>query len=102
MDSAFSLEPKELKSLVEKTERAWQALGEVTYGATDKEKKLMKFRRSLYVAKDMKAGEVFTEENLRVVRPGYGLPPKYYELMLGKKVSRDLKKGTPVTWEIIA
>jgi len=101
VDSAFSLEPEELKSLVIESERAWQALGEVTYGATDKEKNSMKFRRSLYVAKDMKAGDVFTKDNLRVVRPGYGLPPKYYDSMLGKKVSRDLKKGTPVTWEII-
>ncbi|NLT94822.1 MAG: pseudaminic acid synthase [Clostridia bacterium] len=100
VDSAFSLEPEELKSLVIETERAWQALGKVIYGPTEKEKSSIKYRRSLYVAKDMKAGERFTEENLKVVRPGYGLPPKYYELLLGKKVNKALKKGTPVTWEI--
>jgi N-acetylneuraminate synthase len=101
VDSAFSLEPDELKSLVVETERAWQSLGAVTYGPSEKEKSSLKFRRSLYVAKDLSVGDLFTPENLRIVRPGSGLPPKYYELLLGRRVTRDAKKGTPVSWELI-
>ncbi|WP_117017287.1 pseudaminic acid synthase [Aeribacillus pallidus] len=101
VDSAFSMEPDEMKALVVETERAWQALGEVKYGPTEKEKASLKFRRSLYVAKDMKAGEEFTKENLRIIRPGYGLEPKYYEQLIGRKVKRDIKMGTPVTWDIL-
>lgn len=101
VDSAFSLEPEELKSLVEETGRAWQALGSVSYGPTEKEKASLQFRRSLYVAEDMRAGEVFTERNLRAVRPGHGLPPKYLETLLGRSVKRDVQKGTPVSWELL-
>jgi pseudaminic acid synthase len=101
VDSAFSMEPDEMRALVIETERAWQALGEVKYGPTEKEKASLKFRRSLYVAKDMKAGEEFTKENLRIIRPGYGLEPKYYEQLIGRKVKRDIKMGTPVTWDIL-
>jgi N-acetylneuraminate synthase len=61
----------------------------------------MKFRRSLYIAKDMKAGDVLTRENLRIVRPGYGLPPKYFDALLGKAVKKDIPKGTPVHWDIV-
>jgi sialic acid synthase SpsE len=101
VDSAFSLEPRELESLVVETERAWQALGKVTYGPTEDEKKSLVFRRSLYVGRDMKAGEAFTKDNLRSIRPGYGLPPKYYDSVLGKRVVRDVPKGTPITWELL-
>jgi pseudaminic acid synthase len=101
VDSSFSLEPDELKSLVVETERAWQALGKISYGPTEKEKVSMQFRRSLYVANDMKTGELFTPENLRIVRPGLGLPPKYFELLLGRKVKRDVIKGTPVSWDLL-
>ncbi|CAN0617655.1 Pseudaminic acid synthase [Burkholderia multivorans] len=101
VDSTFSLEPAELTSLVVESERAWQALGKVTYGATDAEKKSLVFRRSLYIAKDMKAGEVLTPENLRVVRPGNGLHPRFYEQMLGKCVLKDVRKGTPLSFELI-
>ncbi len=101
VDSAFSLEPEEMKNLVIESERAWQALGKINYAPTQKEKKSMQFRRSLYISNDMKVGEVFTEKNLRVVRPGYGLHPRYFETILGKKVSCDLKKGTPLKWELI-
>ncbi|MBO8158621.1 MAG: pseudaminic acid synthase [Thermosyntropha sp.] len=101
VDAAFSMEPHEMRMLVEETKRAWQALGKVNYGTTDNEKKSLKFRRSLYIAKDMKEGEVLTEENLRIIRPGYGLEPKYYETVLGRRVNRDVKKGTPVSWDII-
>ncbi|GGK34147.1 pseudaminic acid synthase [Caldalkalibacillus thermarum] len=101
VDAEFSLEPHEMKMLVEETKRAWEALGRVKYGPTKQEQASMKFRRSLYVAQDMKAGEVFTKENLRVIRPGYGLPPKYYDQLLGKRVKKDVKKGTPVGWDLI-
>jgi N-acetylneuraminate synthase len=101
VDSAFSLEPDEMRSLVVETGRAWQALGKIRYGATDAEKSSMKFRRSLYIAKDMKAGDVFTRENLRVVRPAYGLPPKYLDDLLGRTVKKDIPMGTPVRWDLI-
>lgn len=101
VDAAFSLEPEEMRLLVIETERAWQALGKISYGPAGNEKDSLKFRRSLYVAKDMRAGEVFTGENLRAIRPGFGLPPKYYDFLLGKKVKRDVKKGTPVSWDIL-
>jgi pseudaminic acid synthase len=101
IDSAFSMEPEEMKALVIETERAWQALGEVKYGPTEKEKASLKFRRSIYVAKDMKAGEKLTKENIRIIRPGYGLAPKYYDLVLGKAVKKNVKKGTPLSWDIL-
>lgn len=102
VDSSFSLEPDELKSLVVETERAWQAIGKVTYGATDAEQKSLVFRRSLYIAEDVKAGEVLTPINLRVVRPGNGLHPRFYEQMLGKQVRQDLKKGTPLSFDLVS
>jgi pseudaminic acid synthase len=101
VDSAFSLEPAELNALVVETERAWQALGKVTYGPTEKEKPSLKFRRSIYVSKDIKAGEKFSKENLRVIRPGYGLEPKYYDEILTKVAKKDFKKGTPLTFDDI-
>jgi len=101
VDSAFSLEPDEMWSLVVETERAWQALGRISYGPTDAEKSSMKFRRSLYIAKDMKAGDVLTRENLRIVRPGYGLPPKYFDALLGKIVRKNIPKGTAVRWDLV-
>lgn len=102
VDSSFSMEPEELKSLVVETERAWQSLGSITYGPTEKEKASLQFRRSLYVAEDMQAGDVFTPENLRVVRPGLGLPPKFYDTFMGRQVSKAAKKGTPVTWDMLS
>ena len=101
VDSAFSIEPAELKSLVEESERAWQALGQVKYGATEKEEASKQFRRSLYIVEDVKGGEILTEKNLRSIRPGFGLPPKYYEIFLGKKVKDDTKRGTPLSWDIL-
>lgn len=100
VDSAFSLEPSELMDLVVESKRAWQALGEISYGASSKEKKSLQFRRSVYVSRDIKIGETFTPENLRIIRPGYGLPPKYFDIVLGKRANKPLKAGTPVTWEI--
>lgn len=101
VDSAFSMEPAEMAALVTESERAWQAIGKVSYGCTEAEKKSLQFRRSLYVAKDMAAGEAFTAENLRAVRPGLGLPPKFFETFLGRKVAKAVKKGTPVSWDLL-
>tara|TARA_Y100000590_G_scaffold415548_1_gene513450 strand:- start:89 stop:1135 length:1047 start_codon:yes stop_codon:yes gene_type:complete len=101
VDSAFSLEPDEMKQLVTETERAWQSLGKVTYGPTESERESIKFRRSLYISEDMKKGDVLNEQNLRIVRPGLGLLPKYYDFILGRKVNQDVKKGTAVRWELI-
>lgn len=100
VDSAFSMEPAEMKALVEETERAWQALGKISYGATEKEKNSLKYRRSLYIVKDLRLGDTLTAENLRSIRPGFGLPTKYYDILLGKRVNQDIKKGTPVSWDL--
>lgn len=101
VDSAFSMEPQELTQLVLETERAWQAMGTVFYGPTENERPSLQFRRSLYVAQDMMAGDVFTSGNLRVVRPGLGLAPKHYEEVLGRKVTQDVVKGTPLDWSMV-
>lgn len=101
LDSAFSMEPAELAQLVVETERAWQALGQISYGPTEKEKASLKFKRSIYVVEDVKEGGVFTPKNLRVIRPGNGLSPKYLDILLGKKTSCDIKKGTPMRWEFL-
>ena len=101
VDSAFSLEPAELKTLVEETARAWESLGSIKYGPTDAEKVAVTRRRSLYIGEDMKAGDVFTADNLRRIRPGHGLPPKYYETLLGRRISKDAAKGTPVEWSLL-
>lgn len=102
VDSAFSLEPEEFRQLRIESERAWQGLGSVVYGGTQAEEKSRVFRRTLYVARDMKAGEVLTRDNLRIVRPGFGLPPKYFDTLLGKRINRDAAAGTPLTWDLLA
>jgi len=101
VDSVFSMEPHELKMLVEETERAWQSLGKVYYGPTVAEEASLLHRRSLYIGQDLKAGDILTVENLRNVRPGLGLSTKYYELALGKAVKQDITKGTPLSWDLI-
>lgn len=101
VDSVFSLEPEEMRQLVTEVERAWQGLGKIYYGPGEKEKASLKFRRSLYIAEDIKAGEVLTPFNLRIIRPGYGLEPKYYDMLLGKTVKMDLKKGTALNWDML-
>ena len=101
VDSAFSMESDEMRSLVTETKRAWQVLGKVSYGPTEKEKKSLIFRRSLYIVQDMKKGDTLTKENLRAIRPGLGLPPKYYDMLLGKRVGRNVKRGTPLQWDLI-
>lgn len=99
VDAAFSLEPREMQQLVTEAQRAWQALGEIHYGPTPAEQASLNFRRSLYVAQPMQPGDQFTPDNLRVIRPGAGLPPRYYDILLGKKVNQDLQMGTPVAWD---
>ncbi|WP_188767010.1 pseudaminic acid synthase [Emticicia aquatilis] len=97
VDSAFSLEPDELKALVIETERAWQSLGVVQYGVQESEKKSLLFKRSIYVVKDIQAGELLTDKNIRVIRPGDGMQPKYYEGLLGKVAKINYTEGTPLT-----
>ncbi len=101
VDSEFSLEPHEFKALVEESQRARIALGKVHYGCTDKEIASRKFRRSLYISQDMKQGDVLTIDNLRSVRPGLGLAPKYLSQLLGKTVNKNVKAGTPMQWELL-
>jgi N-acetylneuraminate synthase len=101
VDSSFSLEPEELRSLVVETERAWQSLGQVRFGPTDAERKSLVFRRSIYVVSNLKAGDVLTRDNLRCIRPGRGLAPKHLETVIGMRVSRDVPRGTPMSWQLI-
>jgi N-acetylneuraminate synthase len=101
VDSSFSMEPAEMAQLVLETERAWQALGKVSYGATEAEKKSIQFRRSLYIVKDLKAGDVLSKENVRAIRPGLGLPTKYFEHILSKTVTQDVKRGTALVWDLL-
>ncbi|MGM9956186.1 MAG: pseudaminic acid synthase [Peribacillus sp.] len=101
VDAAFSMEPEEMNALVVETKRAWESLGRVSYGPTEEEKKSMKFRRSIYIVKDVKAGDVLSKDNIRIIRPGYGLAPKYYDDLLGKKAAHEMKAGTPLNWDSI-
>lgn len=101
VDSAFSLEPEEFKQLVVETERAWQAMGNVRYGPMPAEEKSLAFRRSIYISKDLQAGDILTKDNLRIVRPGYGLPPKYFVKLIGMRICKPVTKGTPMSWDLI-
>ncbi|GAB6282481.1 MAG: pseudaminic acid synthase [Ignavibacterium sp.] len=101
VDSAFSIEPHELRLLVEESERAFLSLGKVQYDIQKSEKSSLRFKRSLYAVKDIKIGEVFTKENVRVIRPGDGLEPQYYEIILGKKAKQDIKFATPLNWDLL-
>jgi pseudaminic acid synthase len=102
VDSTFSMEPAEMSQLVVETDRAWQALGQVSYGPTEAEKKSTQFRRSLYIVQDIKAGDILTRENVRAIRPGLGLPPKYLDVILGKSVRQEIKMGTALRWEMLS
>lgn len=101
VDAAFSMEPHELRQLRDETERAWQCVGEVRYGPTDAEIKSLNFRRSLYIARDMKAGETLTKDNVRSVRPGFGLSAANLDRVIGMRVQHDAKCGTPLTWDLL-
>ena len=102
VDSAFSMEPAEMAQLVVETERAWQALGHAKIGPTHGELGSLAFRRSLYICVDLEVGDVLTTINLRAIRPGYGLSPKYLDQLLGKRVIHAVKRGTPMRWDLVA
>ncbi|MBO6899843.1 MAG: pseudaminic acid synthase [Rhizobiaceae bacterium] len=101
VDSTFSLEPEEFLALRTETERGWQSLGTVTYGTMPAEQGSKVFRRSLYISADIKKGDVLGPENMRIIRPGYGLPPRFYDSFIGRRVARDAKIGTPVSWDLL-
>ena len=101
VDSTFSMEPDEMSRLVIESDRAWRALGGISYGPTEAEKKSLQYRRSLYIVEDIAAGEVLTENNLRAIRPGFGLAPKYFQILLGKTIVKDAKRGTAMTWDLL-
>lgn len=101
VDSAFSLEPAELAALVSETNRAWKSLGDVHYGPSEGEIPSLKFRRSIYVTRDLVPGDVLGEDNLRCIRPGGGLAPKYFDQLLGRRVVKVVKKGTPASWDLV-
>lgn len=101
VDSAFSLEPGEMKQLVCECEAAALAMGNVCYDMAEQETKSLQFRRSLYIVEDMKKGDTITEKNMRSIRPGLGLSPKYYDVVLGKKVNREVKRGTKLAWDML-
>jgi pseudaminic acid synthase len=100
VDSAFSMEPAEMAQLVLETGRAWEAMGGVSYGPTEAEKKSLQYRRSLYVVSDLKKGDVLTSQNVRAIRPGLGLPTKYLEQVMGKTVKHDVARGTALSWDL--
>jgi pseudaminic acid synthase len=101
VDSTFSLEPHEFAMLVAESARAWEALGQVSYGPTDSERASLALRRSIYIAVDIPAGTTLSAAHIRVVRPGGGLAPAFYEAVLGRITSRDARKGTPLTWDLL-
>jgi pseudaminic acid synthase len=101
VDSQFSMEPEEMKQLVTESEKAWLALGNISYGLTESEKQSIVFRRSIYIAEDVKKGDTLNKKNLRIVRPGYGLEPKYYKNLLNSRVNQDIRKGTPFNWKFV-
>jgi pseudaminic acid synthase len=102
VDSTFSLEPHEMAALVIETERAWQGMGHVSYGATEAEKNSLQFRRSLYVTEDLAAGTTLTAGHVRAIRPGFGLPPKHFDKVIGRQLKQAVRRGTPVSWDILA
>lgn len=100
-DASFSLEPEEMKEMVNLVRKAEKALGKPYYGLNVDEKKMKLFRRSLFAVENIKAGEILTEKNVRIIRPAHGLEPKYSEQVIGKKALRDLERGTPISWKIL-
>lgn len=101
VDSAFSMEPEEFKNLRLETERAWQSLGAISYGPTPAERPSLAFRRSLYISKDIRAGQFLTHDNVRCVRPGYGLAPEHFDAVMGCSVANDVAAGTPLSWDLV-
>ncbi|WP_088013974.1 pseudaminic acid synthase [Gottfriedia acidiceleris] len=101
VDSAFSMEPDEFAKLVTETEAAWKSIGTIFIGPTEEEKKSIQFRRSIYISENIKAGQILTKDNIKIIRPGNGLAPKYIDLILGKKINRNLEKGTALHWDML-
>ncbi|MFH2058503.1 MAG: pseudaminic acid synthase [Pseudomonadota bacterium] len=101
VDSAFSMEPDEFALLVKESQQAWKSLGKIQYGPTKSEETSLRFRRSLYIVEDMQKGDVLTQKTLRSIRPGFGLAPKNYMDLLGKRINSDISKGTPMSWEYV-
>ena len=101
VDSEFSMEPDEMKQLVDETQKAWSSLGDVSYGPTKSEENSLRFRRSLYIVKDLQTGDILSEQNIKSIRPGYGIAPKYLKDIIGKKVTKNIKKGTAFNWKLI-
>lgn len=101
VDSTFSMEPEEMRQLVIESERAWLSLGEIKFGATGEENNSLKFRRSLYIVKDLSRGDILSPENVRAIRPAGGLPPKYLDVVIGKRVNCDVKCGTPLNLDLL-
>jgi N-acetylneuraminate synthase len=100
-DSAFSLEPREFREMVQAVRTAEEALGGVRYGSGDEESRSLVFRRSLFVVEDLRAGEAFTAENVRSIRPGYGLHTRHLGEVLGRRAARDIPRGTPLSWPLV-
>ena len=100
-DASFSMTPKEFQKMVEDIRMTEAALGKVSYGPAKQEESSIVFRRSLFAVKDIKAGECLSEENIRSIRPGYGIKPKYFHEVLGKKAKQDIKRGQPLNFEMI-
>lgn len=101
VDSAFSLEPAELAALTAETRRAWLALGEIRYGPTDAELPSLRHRRSLYLVRGLRRGDLITKDDVRAIRPGLGLPPKFVDQVIGRCVTRDVAMGTPLSWDLV-
>jgi pseudaminic acid synthase len=101
VDSAFSLEPEEMSALVTETQRAWQSVGRITYGPSSEETESLRFRRSLYVVQDIEPNGRLTKDNVRAIRPGFGLQPKYLDIVLGKFIAKGAKRGTALTWNLL-
>ena len=100
-DSEFSLEPQEFKAMVEAIHTAERALGKVHFGVTKSEASSRVFRRSLFVVEDLRAGEEFTPQNVRSIRPAHGLHPRHLPEILGKRAARDTSRGTPLSWDLV-
>jgi N-acetylneuraminate synthase len=101
VDSAFSLEPPELASLMVETHRAWQSLGQINYMPTESELKSLCFRRTLYITEDLAAGTILTLQNVRAIRPGLGLKPKFLDVVLGRPVKQAVQRGTPLSFDLL-
>lgn len=101
VDAAFSMEPSEFGLLVDEVERIWRSLGGITYGPTDDDRGSLRFRRSVYAAADIAEGEALTARNMRIVRPGFGLHPRYFDMLIGRRVTRFVSKGTPIDWDLL-